>query len=147
MKNNSLPIPFGKAFLTALFSGMLATMVCFVFEIWYRLATFYGPSDFINVSSIIFIVNILLMVAGVIFYAFKTWFAKGDLTYFVFLFLLMMFCIWKIVGIHRFTDLKLNREFIQLLGGIAIIVGIAALCIPYFYNNKKVNAMFYEADV
>jgi hypothetical protein len=126
---------------------MLATMICFVFEIWYRLATFYGPSDFINVSSIIFIVNILLMVAGVIFYGFKTWFVKGDLGYSIFFLLLIMFCIWKIAGIHRFTDLKLNREFIQLLGGIAIIVGAAALCIPYFYNNKKVNAIFYEADV
>ena len=147
MKYNSVPIPFGNAFLTALFSGILATMVCFVFEIWYRLATFYGPSDFINVSSIIFIVNILLLVAGVIFYAFKTWFKKGDLMYSVFVLLLMAFCIWKTAGIHRFTDLKLNREFIQLLGGITIIVGIAALCIPYFYNNKKINSIFYEADV
>jgi hypothetical protein len=147
MKYNSVPIPFGNAFLTALFSGILATMVCFVFEIWYRLATFYGPSDFINVSSIIFIVNILLLVAGVIFYAFKTWFKKGDLMYSVFFLLLMAFCIWKTAGIHRFTDLKLNREFIQLLGGITIIVGIAALCIPYFYNNKKINSIFYEADV
>ena len=147
MNNNSGPVPFGKAFLSALFSGILATMVCFVFEIWYRLATFYGPSDFINVSSIIFIVNILLLVAGVIFYAFKTWFKKGDLIYFVFFLLLMAYCLWKINGIHRFTDLKLNREFIQLLGGIAIIVGIAALCIPYFYNNKKTNSIFYEAEV
>ena len=147
MNNNSVPVPFGKAFLSALFSGILATMVCFVFEIWYRLATYYGPSDFINVSSIIFIVNILLLVAGVIFYAFKTWFKKGDLIYFVFFLLLMAYCFWKINGIHRFTDLKLNREFIQLLGGIAIIVGIAALCIPYFYNNKKTNSIFYEAEV
>jgi hypothetical protein len=147
MKYNSVPIPIGNAFLTALFSGMLATIVCFVFEIWYRLATFYGPSDFINVSSIIFIVNILLLIAGVTFYAFRTWFKKGDLIYSVFFLLLMAFCIWKIAGIHRFTDLKLNREFIQLLGGITIIVGIAALCIPYFYNNKKINSIFYEADV
>ena len=56
-----------------------------------------------------------------------------------------MFMTWK--TIDWFTDLKLNREFIQLLGGIAIIVGIAALCIPYFYNNKKVNDIFYEAEV
>ncbi len=147
MNNNSFPVPFGKAFLTALFSGMLATFVCFVFEIWYRLATFYGPSDYINVSSIIFIVNLLLLVAGVAYYAFKTWFKKGDLIYIIFFLLVMVFCIWKIFGIHRFADLKLNREFIQLLGGIAIIIGIAALCIPYLYNNRKINGFFYEADV
>lgn len=147
MKNNSFQIAFGNAFLTALFSGMLATFVCFIYDIWYRLATLYGPSDFINVSSIIFMVNILLLVAGVVYYAFKTWFKKGDLAYFIFFLLLMIFCIWNIAGIHRFTDLKLNREFIQLLGGIAIIIGAAALCIPYFYNNKKINALFYDADV
>jgi hypothetical protein len=147
MNNNSNPIPFGKAFLSALFLGILATMVCFVFEIWYRLITLYGPSDYINVSSIIFIVNILLLVAGVSFYAFKTLFKKGDLMYFVFFLLITIFCIWKIEGIHRFTDLKLNREFIQLLGGIAIIVGIAALFIPYFYNNKNINSIYYEAGV
>jgi hypothetical protein len=147
MNSNSIQVPFGKSFLSALFLGILATMVCFVFEIWYRLATYYGPSDFINVSSIIFIVNILLLVAGVTFYAFKTLFKKGDLMYSVFFLLLIAFCIWKIDGIHRFTDLKLNREFIQLLMGIAIIIGIATLFIPYFYNNKKINSIFYEAGV
>ena len=147
MNNNSIPVPFGKAFLSALFLGILATLVCFVFEIWYRLATLYGPSDYINVSSIIFIVNILLLVAGASFYAFKTLFKKGDLMYFVFFLLILVFCIWKIEGIHRFTDVKLNREFIQLLGGITIIVGISVLCIPYFYNNKNINSIFYEAGV
>ncbi len=147
MNNNLIPLPFSKAFLSALFLGILATMVCFVFEIWYRLGTYYGPSDYINVSSIIFIVNILLLIAGASFYAFKTLFKKGDLMYFVFFLLIIVFCIWKIDGIHRFTDLKLNREFIQLLGGITIIVGISALCIPYFYNNKNINSIFYEEGV
>ena len=63
-------------------------MVCFVFDIWYRMATLYGPSDFINVSSIIFIVNILLLVAGVAYYAFKSWSKKGD---FIFHFLFIRF--------------------------------------------------------
>jgi hypothetical protein len=147
MRTRLNEVPFGNAFLTALFSGILATIVCFVFEIWYRKVTLYGPSEYINVSSIIFIVNLLLLVAGVAYYAFKTWFKKGDLVYIIFFSLTMVFCLWKISGIHRFTDLKLNREFIQLLGGTTIIVGIAALCIPYFYNNKKINGFFYEAGV
>ena len=144
---NNYPVPFAKAFLTALFSGLLATLVCFVFEIWYRMATLYGPSDFINVSSIIFIVNLILLIAGVVYYAFKNWSEKGDLLYILFFLLILIFCIWKITGIQRFSDLKMNREFIQLLGGIAIIVGIAILCVPFFYNNKKILDFFYEADV
>jgi hypothetical protein len=147
MRTRLNEVPFGNAFLTALFLGIIATIVCFVFEIWYRMATLYGPSDLINVSSIIFIVNLLLLVAGVAYYAFKTWFKKGDLIYLIFFSLTTVFCIWKIGGIHRFTDYRLNHEFVQLLGGTTIIVGIAALCIPYFYNNKKINGFFYEADV
>jgi uncharacterized membrane protein HdeD (DUF308 family) len=147
MNNNRVSVPFGKAFLTALFSGILATMVCFVFEIWYRFATSYGPSDYINVSSIIFIVNLLLLVAGVSYYAFKTWFKKGDWIYVICSVLTTIFCMWMIAGIHRFTDLKLNREFIQLLGGITLIIGIAALCIPFFYNNKNILDLYYDAEV
>jgi len=147
MNNDTNQIPFGKAFLTALFTGILATMVCFAYDIYYRMATAYGPSDYINVSSIIFVVNILLLVGGVVYYAFKCWSGKGDLIYTVFFLLLIGFCIWKTVGIHRFNDLRLNREFIQLLGGTILIIGIAFLCIPYFFNNKKIVNLFYDADV
>jgi hypothetical protein len=147
MKTDSSKIPFGKTFLTALFSGILATGVCFVFEIWYRMKTFYGPSDFINVASIIFIVNLLLLLAGVAYFACKTWFRKGDLIYLISSLLISFFCISEIAKIRLFKDLKLNHEFIQLLGGITIVIGLAALCIPYFYNNRKINNLFYEADV
>jgi hypothetical protein len=147
MNNHSIVVPFSNAFLTALFSGMIATMVCFVFELWFREATFYGPSDLINVASIIFIVNLLLLMAGIVYYFLKTWFTNGDFLYILFFLLVIIFCIWKTSGIERFTDLKLNREFIQLLSGIIIITGIFVLFVPYFYNNRKINGFFYEADV
>jgi hypothetical protein len=147
MKNDNDQIPFSKAFLTALFLGILATLACFAYDIWFRMSTYYGPSDFINVSSIIFIVNTLLPVAGVFYYAFGNWSKKGALIYTVFFLLLIGFSIWKTSGIQRFSDLHLNREFIQLLGGIIIIVGIAVLCVPFLYNNKKIVGFFYEADI
>jgi FtsH-binding integral membrane protein len=147
MNNHFNHIPFAKTFLTALFAGIIATLVCLGFNIWFRMATYYGPSDFINVSSIIFIVNILLLLAGVAYYAFKTWSKRGDLIYTLFFLIVIAFCMWKTVGIHRFADLKLNREFIQLLGGTIIIVGIATLCIPYLYNHKKIVDIYYEAEV
>jgi hypothetical protein len=147
MKNDPLTISFGKVFLSALFSGIVATVVCFIFEIWYRMATFYGPSDFINVASIIFIVNFLLLLAGILYFACKSWFKKGDLMYVVLSLLITIFCIFEIRRIHRFADLTLNHEFIQLLGGITLIIGIASLCVPYYFNNRKINNFFYEADV
>ena len=147
MTNQFNQIPFAKAFLTALFAGIIATMICLGYNIWFREATYFGPSDFINVSSIIFIVNILLLLAGVAYYAFKSWSKRGDLIYTLFSIIIIAFCIWKTMGIHRFTDLKLNGEFIKLLGGTILIIGIAMLCIPYIYNNKKMVDLFYEADV
>ena len=122
-------------------------MACFVYDIYFRMATFYGPSDFINVSSIIFIVNIILLAAGVAYYACKSWTARGDLLYTTFFLLLLGFCIWKTAGIQRFADYRLNHEFIQLLGGRIICIVIAVICVPVFYKNKKIVNFFYEAII
>jgi len=147
MSNQFNQIPFAKSFLTALFAGIIATMICLGYNIWFRESTYFGPSDFINVSSIIFIVNLLLLLAGVAYYALKSWSKRGDLIYTLFFLLVIAFCIWKTAGIHRFADLKLNGEFIKLLGGTILIIGIAMLSIPYIYNHKKIVDLFYEADV
>jgi hypothetical protein len=41
----------------------------------------------------------------------------------------------------------LNREFIQLLGGTALIIGVATLSVPLFCNNKKMTGFFYEEGI
>jgi hypothetical protein len=146
MSYQTKQIPFGKIFLTALFAGIIATMLCLAYDIWFRMSTYYGPSEFINVSSIIFIVNILLLIAGTAYYALKSWSTRGDLIYTLSFLLIIVFCIWKTMGIHQFTDLKVNGEFIKLLSGIILIVGITMLSIPYIYNHKKIVDLFYEAD-
>src|SRR5947199_7995744 len=110
MNHHVNKIPFGKTVLTALFIGIITTMVCLAFNISFRMLTFYGPSDFINVSSIIFIVNILLLLAGITYYAFKTWAKRGDLIYTLIVLAVIIFCIWKTVGIHRFANLKQNHQ-------------------------------------
>jgi hypothetical protein len=147
MRNQINQNPFGKIFLTALIAGIFATMLCLAYDIIFRVSTYYGPSDFINVSSIIFIVNILLLLAGAVYYALKNWFRSGDLIYTLFFLLVIVFCIWKTIGIHRFADMKINGEFIKLLTGTILIIGIAMLSIPYIYNHKKIVDLFYEAEV
>lgn len=147
MSNQFNQNPFSKIFLTALFAGIIATMICLGYDIGFRMATYFGPSDFINVSSIIFIVNLLLLMAGIAYYALKIWSKRGDLIYTLIFLLIIAFCIWKTTGMHRFADLKLNREFIELLGGTILIIGIAMLFIPYIYNHKKIVDLFYEAEV
>ncbi len=139
MYNDPYQTPFSKAILTGLFVGILATMVCFVFEITYRMVTGYGPSDFINVSSIIFIVNLILLTAGIIYYGIKSSFKKGNLIFSLLSIVTTGFCIWKSESFHRFTDYKLSMEFSHLLSGILLIVGLFALSIPVFFSNKKVG--------
>jgi hypothetical protein len=128
-----------KAILTGLFAGILATIACFIFEITYRFATKYGPSQFINVSSIIFIVNLILLTAGILYYGLKTTFRKGNAIFIFVSIITTAFCIWKSESFHRFTDYRLSQEFSHLLSGILLIVGIFALLIPIFFNNKKIS--------
>ena len=139
MYNDTFQTPLSKSILAGLFAGILATMVCFVFEITYRMVTGYGPSDFINVSSIIFIVNLILLTAGIIYYGIKSAFKKGNLIFSLLSIATTGFCIWKSESFHRFTDYKLSLEFSHLLSGILLIVGLFALSIPVFFSNKKIS--------
>lgn len=147
MNNNPDKLLFSKAILTAVFAGIIATLACFVFDIYYRLATWYGPSGYINVSSIIFIVNILFIGAGVAYYGFKSWSKKGDYLYFGFVFILIAAALWKTTGIDRFADHRLNLEFIQLLSGTLGIIGFFMLCIPFIFNNRRMVDLYYDPTV
>jgi hypothetical protein len=139
MKEDPNQTPFGKAILAGLFAGLLATLACFAFDITYRISTGYDPSELINVSSIIFIVNPIMLAAGIVYYAFKKSFKKGDLFFTVLFILLTIFCIWKSEGLHRFADYRLSQEFRHLLSGSLLIIGICGILIPPLFNNKKVN--------
>ena len=143
MHEESSQTPFSKAILAGLFAGILATMVCFVFEITYRMVTWYGPSDFINVSSIIFIVNLILLLAGIIYYGIKSAFRNGNLIFSILAFCTTAFLIWKTESFHRFADARLSMEFSHLLSGILLIVGLFALSIPIFFSNKKIGDFIF----
>jgi hypothetical protein len=146
MNNKYGRLLFSKAFLTSLFVGILATLVCFAYDIYFRTVTFYGPTEYINVSSIIFLVNIILMISGTVYYASTIWFKKGDLIYTVFFLVLIGFCLWKTGTIHRFNDYQLNKNFIQLLGGTIVIIGIAILSVPYIFKHKKIVDFYYDEN-
>ena len=130
---------FSKSILTGLFAGLVATMTCFIFEIIYRFATGYEPSEFINVSSIIFIVNLLMLAAGIIYFVFKKLFKRGDLLFILLSTLITGFCIWKAEVFHRFPNIRLSREFSDLLSGTVLIIGVCCISIPLIFNNKRMN--------
>ncbi|WP_431210322.1 hypothetical protein ACQ86N_30410 [Puia sp. P3] len=59
--------PFGHAMLAGLFIGIIDTLICLAYNIGYRDATGYTPSALINVSSLIFAVNLLLLFIGMLY--------------------------------------------------------------------------------
>ena len=103
---------FFKTMMTGLFVGIIDTLICLTYNIFYRDLTGYVPSELINVSSLIF---------GVVFFA------------------LTMFLGWKTEMIQRFADTQVNHEFRGLLLGIVLICGISAACLPLLYNSRKFN--------
>jgi hypothetical protein len=130
--------PLSKAVLTGLFAGFTATVVCLIYNLVFRESTSFSLSDIINVSSLIFAVNLLFLVIGIIYYGFITSLRKGGLIFMVVFVLLTIFFSWKAGTVHRSADQLLNTEFRQLLSGIIIITGAsAAFLIPFLFHNKK----------
>jgi len=137
-EDSSYLTPFSKATLTGLFVGIIATLVCLVYNILYREQTGFSLSEIINVSSVIFMVNLLFVVLGVIYYWFIRAFRKGAIWYAVALLLLTAFVFMKSLAVQRTADPLLNAEFQHLLAAIVLIAGVAgALGIPFLFYNKK----------
>jgi hypothetical protein len=128
---------FFKTMMTGLFVGIVDTLVCLAYNIFYRDITGYVPSELINVSSLIFGVNLILLVIGMVYFLFKKISRSGDVIFGVFFLALTLFLAWKTEMIQRFADAHVNHEFRGLLLGIVLICGISAACLPLLYNSRK----------
>lgn len=128
---------FYQAMMTGFFVGFFATVICLVYNIVFRDTTGFPLSSLINVSTIIFLVNLLFPVIGIIYYGLMTAFKKADLVFIIACILLFALCIWKTETVHRTDDAQLNGEFRNLLLGIVLILGTASFLIPVLYHSKK----------
>ena len=131
-------VSLSQALLTGLFAGMIATVICIVFNIVYRDESRFALSEIINVSSLIFGVNLVFLLIGAVYYMCLKTFQKGDLIFIVVFLLLTVFLAWRAMYVHRADDAVQNREFHNLLLGVIVISGLlASLGIPWLYHNKK----------
>lgn len=129
--------PFSKAILTAVFAGIAATVLSMTYNIVFRNSTHFTPSDFINVSSLIFFINLLFLVIGIIYYAFLQ-LKRGELLFTALFALLTVLFVVLAGAAHRSNIPVLNAEFHHLLVPIVLIMGLtASLGIPFLYHNKK----------
>ena len=127
---------FYKSMMTGLFVGIIDTIICLSYNIGYRDVTGYLPSAFINVSSLIFIVNLLLLVIGIVYFGFIKAFGNKDIIFILVILLSTAWCLWKTDTGHRFDDAHLNAGFHGLLSGIILICGLSAAAIPFLYHSK-----------
>jgi hypothetical protein len=129
---------FYRALMTALFVGIVSTLLTMFFDLVYVEYFHFPLSAIINVASLIFFVNILFVVIGFIYYGFISAFKKGEALYIVVFILLTVFFVWKSEGVHRTDDQQVNLQFRSLLSGIVIIMGLlASLAIPFLFHNKQ----------
>lgn len=134
----SYQTPFSKSILTALFAGIVATLICLGYNIYYRESTHFPLASIINVSSLIFFVNFLFIVIGVIYYLLIKTMKKGEMVFIILFILLTIFLGWRGTYSHRSDDPLLNHEFHHLLTVMIIVMGLAAsVGVPFLFHNKK----------
>src|ERR1700759_4517243 len=109
---------FTTTMLTGLFIGFVDTVIILAYNIGYRDFTGYAPSALVNVSSIIFAVNLLLLLTGMIYFLFTQVFHSKDYIYVLAALLFTGFLAWQTEIGHRFTDPVVNAESKGLLLGI-----------------------------
>lgn len=138
MDNEDFQTPFTKAFLTALFAGIITSIICLIYNGVYRDQTGLEPTDIINVGTIIFAVHIIFLLLGILFYLFRLWKKTGETLYIVALLLLTAFLSWKSEGVVRSSNHDVTIEFRGLLLGIVLIIGISAsVVVPMLFHNKS----------
>ena len=128
--------PLSKAILTSVFIGFFATIVCLIFNIIFRESTGYKPADIINVSSLIFAINLIFLIVGLLYFFFLRSFKKGDAVFEILFGLLIVFCAWR-AGYAHMINPTLTSEFRVLLIGVIIIMGIGIELVPLAFHNRK----------
>jgi uncharacterized membrane protein YjfL (UPF0719 family) len=130
--------PFSRALLTGVFVGFVTTIICLVFNIIYRDSTGFTPAEIINVSSIIFGINLIFVVIGMVYHVFLKFIRKGEVFFIAVFALITAFLIWKAEGAIRSDNYQVTLQFRGLLAGIIIISGIgASVLIPFLFHDKR----------
>jgi len=135
--NNEQNTVFFKAMMTGLFIGIIDTIICLAYNIGFRDATGYIPSTIINVSSLIFAINILFCVIGIVFYFFHRYIRGGDTVYFIVFLVLTAWLAIKTFTAVRFGEPRLDSGWHGLMGGILLIMGVSSLLVPLAFRSNK----------
>jgi hypothetical protein len=134
---------FTNTMMSGLFIGIIDTLICLAYNIAYRNITGYTPSTLVNVSSLIFAVNLLMLLTGMAYFLFRKLFGARDYVYILLAFLFTAFLSWRTEIGHRFADATINSESKGLLLGIVLILGASAISLPFLYRSKFFGKYVY----
>lgn len=129
---------FYRALMTCVFVGIVGTLLTMFLDLFFVESLHYPLSNIINVSTLIFGVNLIFLVIGFIYYGFISMSRRGELVYIVLLLLTTAFFIWKMQGVHRSDNDEVNHQFQLLSSGVILILGLlASVVVPVLYHNRK----------
>ncbi|MBS1921668.1 MAG: hypothetical protein JST17_15590 [Bacteroidetes bacterium] len=144
MQEETYQTPFSNAMLTSVFVGFVSAILCLIYNIVYRSETGYQPSEIINVSSLIFSVNLFFVIIGLIYSAFVRNSTKPEFVFIIIFLLLIILAVYKSQTVVRSTGAPDHEQqvahFRGLLTGIVLIAGVGILSIPFLFHNKKFRA-------
>ena len=131
-----------KSLMTGLFGGLVSTIICLFYNIIFRFSTNYPLSDIVNVSSIIFVINLIFLVIGLFYFFVNKISASGKTIYLATMILLIIIVLWLIAGSQRSENPRYAHDFKGLMSGIVIVMSINALLIPVLINKKWFEEFF-----
>ncbi|MEP6724811.1 MAG: hypothetical protein ABJC98_03295 [Bacteroidota bacterium] len=129
---------FYRSFMTCVFAGLIGTVLCMFYDLAFVQIMNFPLSSIINVSTLIFAVNVTFLVVGALYYCSVKFARLGEIIYIALFILITAFMLLKIQGFQRTGDAVINTQFRWLSSGIIIILGsLAAIAVPFLYRSRK----------
>ena len=140
MKEDFQKTIFDRALMTCVFVGIIGTLLCMFYDLFFVEYLKYPLSSIINVATLIFGVNLVFLIIGFLYYGFISFSRYGERIYIIVFILMTGFFIWKMQGTHRTNNDVVNLQFKYLSSGIIIILGLlASVAVPFLFHNKQFN--------
>ncbi len=122
-----------RSLMAGVFAGLGAVVTCLLFEFIYRGITGYSGSAIVNVNSIVFILMILFIIAGLIYDVFHHYVKRANLWYAVVAVAGTVITMWIATSIQA----RGTSGIEGMVVGITIISGLfAALVVPMLYKSE-----------
>lgn len=128
---------FYRSFMTCVFAGLIGTVICMVYDLTFVQLMRFPLSAIINVSTLIFAINIIFLIIGALYYWSVKFIRRGEIVFSMLFLLITALLIWRLQAFERTDNAIINVQFRWLSSGIVVILGLLAAAVPLLYHNKK----------